>query len=388
MGISKRIGSQKALLFLVFTILIFPSAQVSDSAPIAGSSCKKIGKTYISSGKTFKCIQKNGKTKWVKVKNPKVELIESPTSFENLYENRKGISKSAWEKVAATIQSSKPKVGDLEIHTGPNTKPFFDDYPLATSLISRTFPNHAEPAKTLIIRYNFVDLEWAETIVRDKLSVQDYQDLDRNEGGKLVSSNCNAQRKDCEGAKQQTVFSNKISLILQGVRNTDAPNDATGKMRFYSGMLEAHEYFHALQRIPIMGKSNVWPHAWFREGSAEWIQNAAINYKNFETYKDYLRLDCQYSCLKLTEEDIAEFLFTSNGELVKEKFERWLNYSLGSWVIEALVALKGPEIMLDMYAEMGKGLSFDQSFNNLFQFEWNTAVPILAKTIYANLQSN
>jgi hypothetical protein len=78
---------------------------------------------------------------------------------------------------------------------------------------------------------------------------------------------------------------------------------------------------------------------------------------------------------------------TSNEEVVIEKFEPWLNYSLGSWVIEALVALKGPEIMLDMYAEMGKGLSFDQSFNNLFQFEWNKAIPILAKTIYANLRS-
>lgn len=388
MGISKLKESQKTVSFLILGILIFSSAQASVSAPMAGSVCKKIGKTLLLNGNTYKCIKKNKKTIWVKVKNSKVESIKSPTSFENLYENRLGISKTAWEKVANTIQSSKSKVGDLEIFTGPNTKPFFDDYPMATSLISRAFPNHAEPEKTLIIRYKFIDLDWAEALVREKLSVQDYQDLDRNEGGKLVSSNCSAQRRDCEGAKQQTVFSNKISLILQGVRNTDVPNDATGKMRFYSGMLEAHEYFHALQRIPIMGKSNVWPHAWFREGSAEWIQNAAINYKNFETYKEYLRLDCQYSCLKLTEEDISEFLSTSNGELVKDKFERWLNYSLGSWVIEALVALKGPDILLDMYAEMGKGLSFDQSFNNLFQFEWNTAVPILAKTIYANLQSN
>jgi hypothetical protein len=387
MGISKRIGSQKALLFLVFTILIFPSAQVSDSAPIAGSSCKKIGKTYLSSGKTFKCIQKNGKTKWVKVKNPKVELIESPTSFENLYENRKGISKSAWEKVAATIQSSKPKVGDLEIHTGPNTKPFFDDYPLATSLISRAFPNHAEPDKTLIIRYNFADVEWAEKLLNEKVIADDLQKLYGNASGKIVANNCNQLTKNCTNGIQQTAFSNKLSIILQGIRNTDDPNDETGKIRFYSGMLEAHEYFHALQRIPIMGKSSIWPHAWFREGSAEWIQNAAIYYKDFETYKDYLRLDCQRSCLRLREEEIAEFLTTSNEEVVIEKFEPWLNYSLGSWVIEALVALKGPEIMLDMYAEMGKGLSFDQSFNNLFQFEWNKAIPILAKTIYANLRS-
>ncbi len=388
MGILKLKGSQKTFLFLVLGILIFPSAQVSVSAPLAGSVCKKLGKTLFLNGNTFKCIEKNKKTKWIKVKNSKAEFIKPPTSFENLYENRMGISKTAWEKVTTTIQSSKSKVGDLEILTGPNTKPFFDDYPLATSLISRAFPNHAEPEKTLIIRYSFVDLEWAENLVRNKLTQEDYRRLFGNENGKIASSNCNQASKDCIGAQQQTAFSNKLSLILQGVKNSDDPNDETGKMRFYSGMLEAHEYFHALQRIPIMSKSSIWPHAWFREGSAEWIQNAAINYMNFETYKDYLRLDCQRSCLRLREEDIAEFLTTSNGEEVTEKFERWLNYSLGSWVIESLVALKGPEIMLDMYAEMGKGLSFDQSFKNIFQIEWNTAIPILAKTIYANLHSN
>lgn len=388
MGISKRRGSQKTILILLTVTLIFPSAQVSASAPTAGAACKKIGKTYLSNGKTLTCIKKGKKATWIELKKPKVESIKSPTSFENLYENRLGISKTAWEKVSTTIQSSQSKVGQLEIHTGPNTKPFFDDYQLATGLISRTFPNHAEPDKTLIIRYNFVDLEWAENLVRDKLSADDYQNLNRNEGGKLVSSNCDQKSKDCIGAKQQTAFSNKMSIILQGVKNSDDPNDETGKMRFYSGMLEAHEYFHALQRIPIMGKSNIWPHAWYREGSAEWIQNAAINYKNFQTYKDYLRLDCQRSCLRLREEEIAEFLATSNGELVTEKFEGWLNYSLGSWVIEVLVALKGPDILLDMYAEMGKGQSFDQSFKNLFEIEWNSAIPILAKTIYANLHSN
>jgi hypothetical protein len=57
-------------------------------------------------------------------------------------------------------------------------------------------------------------------------------------------------------------------------------------------------------------------------------------------------------------------------------------------VIESLVALKGPDVMLDMYVEMGKGLTFDQAFSNLFGVEWSYAIPILAKTIYANLNKN
>ncbi len=375
-------------LLIVMLVIFSQNSQAVSGAPVSGSNCKKIGKTQVVNGESFTCKLKGKNRIWIKSKKQQLDRTKAPTSFDDLYENRKGISKSAWQKVRNNVLSSDSKVGQLEILTGPNTKPYFDDYQLATSLVSRSFPNHLEPEKTLIIRYKFVDLEWAEKITREKLSTKDYEDLNRNEGGKLVSSNCNQQKKDCEGAKQQTAFSDKMSIILQGVRNSDDPNDATGKMRFYSGMLEAHEYFHALQRIPIMGKSNLWPHAWFREGSAEWIQNAAINYNNFENYQQYIVLDCQYSCLRLQEADIAEFLQTSRENVILDKFEPWLNYSLGSWVIESLVALKGPDVMLDMYVEMGKGLTFDQAFSNLFGVEWSYAIPILAKTIYANLNKN
>jgi hypothetical protein len=176
------------------------------------------------------------------------------------------------------------------------------------------------------------------------------------------------------------------SVIFQGVQNSDNPNDATGKIRFYSGMLEAHEYFHALQRIPIMGKSQVWPHAWFREGSAEWVQNVAIHYQDFNSYKEYLRLDCAYECQKRSETDIVEFLQTAKENYLPPKFPQWLNYSLGAYIIEALVALKGPDTLIEMYAQMGNRITFDQAFKNTYGSEWDTAIPILAKAVYANLK--
>ncbi len=369
-------------------VIFSQSTHAVSGAPVSGSKCKKIGKTQVFNGDSFTCKLKGKNRIWIKTKKQQLDLVKAPTGFDNLYENRKGISRTAWQRVRTNITTSISKVGQLEILTGPNTIPFFDDYPLVTSLVSRAFPNHLEPEKTLVIRYKYVDLEWAEKIVREKLSNGDYLDLERKENGGLVSSNCDQEKRDCWGAKQQTAFSSRVSIILQGVRNSDDPNDATGKMRFYSGMLEAHEYFHALQRIPIMGKSSLWPHAWYREGSAEWIQNATINYNNFESYQQYMVLDCEHLCLHLKEQDIAEFLQTSRENVILDKFEPWLNYSLGSWVIESLVSLKGPDVMLDMYVDMGKGLTFDQAFSNLFGVEWSYAIPILAKTIYANLNKN
>lgn len=410
-----------SLLLLLTGSLIF--AAPANGAVKPGAKCIKAGVTATALGKKYTCVKSGSKLVWNKgvavqkktptpiptssptpiptptlepspaptatatpSPTPTPEPIVLPTSFEDLFEKRKGISLAAWQKSSEVIKANKGKAGTLEIFTGPNTKPFYDDYPTAVSLVSRLFPGRNEPARTIIVRFKYVDLDWAEATLKSKLSPEDWTWLNNTENGKLVPRQCDERTKNCMNAMQQSIFSSGLSIILQGVQNSDNPNDATGKLRFYSGMLEAHEYFHALQRIPIMGKTNVWPHAWFREGSAEWVQNMAIFYDDYKTYKDYIRLDCAYDCPKLTEADIVEFLQTSNENYFLPKFQQFLNYSLGSRFIEALVAIKGPDPLIGMYAEMGKKLSFADAFKNIYGVEWSYAIPILAKTIYANLE--
>ena len=428
--------ARKSLLTVVISALFLSGIAVVNAAtPKTGAPCAKSGIKQVFQGKTFTCIKSGKKLVWSKgvavkivskqsitpsigitptpitsptesptpISTPSPSAIPSisptpsptstptpsptptPTSFENLYENRSGISATAWKKSSEIIGASKAKIGTLEIYTGQNTKPYFDDYPAAVSLVSRLFPGRSEPTRTIVIRFNYKDLDWAENITREKVNASDYEQIQRSENNQFVSGNCDSATSNCRGARQQTGNSG-ISVIMQGVENQLNANDSTAKLRFYTGMLEAHEYFHALQRIPIMGKSNVWPHAWFREGSAEWVQNMAINHSNFATYQEYLRLDCDPLCIRLSEADIAEFLEKSNGESAGPKFDRWLNYSLGSHVIETLVALKGPDTLIEMYAQMGTRISFADAFKNTYGVEWSYAIPILAKTIYANLR--
>ena len=59
---------------------------------------------------------------------------------------------------------------------------------------------------------------------------------------------------------------------------------------------------------------------------------------------------------------------------------------MASHAIEALVALKGADTLIEMYAQMSNRISFDQAFKNTYGVEWSYAIPILAKTIYANLK--
>jgi hypothetical protein len=409
----------KALL-IVLTLALIPVSAISAQKITPGASCKSVNQKSVYMNKTYTCIKSGKKLVWnkgvvVKKPTPKptptaigdpegaigatptptptpsptptptAEPIVLPTSFENLYERRKGISLAAWQKSSDVIKASKNKSGPLEIFTGPNTKPNFDDYPTPVSLVSRLFPARSEPAKTIVIRYKYVDLEWAETTLRSKLTAEEFTQLNNNEGGKAIAGRCDVSSRNCRGAMQQTTMSG-LSLIIQGVPNEEDKNDPTGKLRFGSGMLEAHEYFHSLQRIPIMDKTNVWPHAWFREGGAEWVQNMAVNYNDYKTYQDFIVADCSYSCTKLSEADIVEFLENSKENYTPPKFDQFLNYSLSSRFIEALVALKGPDIVIDIYEQMGKRLTFEQGFKNTFGVEWSYALPILAKTIYANLK--
>ncbi len=382
-----------------------------------GGVCKKAGNTSTVNGVKFTCIKSGKKLVWgkgVAVKKaapkpvaspsptpevsaspkpnpvvtptPTAKPIVLPTSFEDLYENRKGISLAAWQKSSEIIKATKSKAGTLEIFTGPNTTPNFDDYPTPVSLVSRLFPSRGEPARTIVIRFKYIDIEWAEATLKSKISAEDMTRLNYNEGGRAISGQCETVTKNCNGAMQQTTMSG-ISLIIQGVPNEANRNDPTGKARFGSGMLEAHEYFHALQRIPIMDKTDVWPHAWFREGSAEWVQNMVVNYNDFKNYELFIALDCGYSCIRLTEANILEFLEKSKENFTPPGYDRFLNYSLSSRFIEALVAIKGPDTLIDIYEQMGKRLSFDQAFKYTYGVEWSYALPILAKTIHANLNN-
>lgn len=413
LGMRVRVAS---VLFLMICSLLIP---VSINAAVKqGDACKKVGTFSTVKGLKYTCVKSGKKLVWSKgvpikkntpapvaTPTPPVEAsptpvptatplptptptptpIVLPTSFNDLFENRKGIGLAAWQKSSEIIKSNKSKAGTLEIFTGPNTKPNFDDYPTPVALVSRLFPGRSEPEKTIVIRYKYVDIAWAESLLRSKLTPEEFTRLNNNEGGRTITGRCDEREKNCRGAMQQTTMS-RISLIIQGVPNSEDRNDPTGGPRFNSGMLEAHEYFHSLQRIPIMDKASVWPHAWFREGSAEWVQNMAINFDDFKGYQYFLLADCSNDCTRLSEADIVEFLETSKENYTAPKFNQFLNYSLSSRFIEALVAIKGPDTLIDMYEQMGKRLTFEQAFKNTYGVEWSYAIPILAKAIHANLK--
>lgn len=387
-------------LSLVVTIAfaLLGSSSYAAGSSITGTLCKKSGSTKTLTGYKYLCIKSGKKLVWSRGKLVRAKMPphlpassstptptptptfvppDVPHGFDDLVTKRDGISWAAWTAISKTINATSPRSPQLELFTGPSTNPWFDDYPRVLDLVSKAFPNYRIPSKVTVLRYSFADLQWAEDRMKELVSADEYNNLQRNEQDHLVDSNCQTASKDCNGAKQVSTLNQHF--ILQGIRKSP-------EWRELYGHLEAHEYFHALQRETTRGTPNSyssWRYRWLIEGGAEWVQNGTVNFNSYDKYIETLRKDCDGPCRKIRESEITEFLLL--GPEADGRYDRFLAYSLGSRVIEVLVALKGQEIVLKLITDMHWGSSFESAFAENFGVEWSAAVPQIAKAISANI---
>ena len=150
---------KKSITFLsVLSLFLSMSVIPVNAATKAGGACKKVGIKSVVANKTFTCIKSGRKLVW----NKGVSTVKSAPkvmdlTFDNLFENRKDISYTVWKRTSDSIKINNSKAGDTSIFTGPNTKPYYDDYQKPVSQVSKIFPNDLEAKKILVIRYNFKD---------------------------------------------------------------------------------------------------------------------------------------------------------------------------------------------------------------------------------------
>ena len=425
-GKNGAMNRQKSLSWTTIVMLAFVLLGTSLPAlgvPKAGSTCKKAQQVRVVGNVSLKCVKSGKRFVWKEIRSkpaviPAVEVAPSPstspsanpiltpspsptssptqekttdpaiyivpTSFQDLYEKRKGVSYAAWKSVSTTIEATADRGVKLEILIGPNTKPHFTGYEEVVNLLARAFPKASMPPRTLVIQFNSSDIDWAESQYRQKVPEADRSRIDFNERDGFIRGNC-PMPNNCNGARQQTTISG-WSIIPHGVASV-SPIAASLDRRISTGMLEVHEYFHGVQRVPLINKDlgpGGWPPAWVGEGSADFIQNAVVNRGDFESYRKFARDNCDASCAVLSEKRIELFLTEARDGYMPEGFNRWTNYSLGSVVIETLAAVGGHESILALYEAIGSKLSFAEAFEKVYRTPWQEAIPIIAKTIYAN----
>jgi hypothetical protein len=381
---AKRLLLFLSIICLSFTLPLIPA----NGAVKAGGACSKAGITSVVSSKTYTCIKSGKKLVWNKgvTKSTKVIAV-APTSFSNLYENRNGIAYAAWKSTADSIAAGKSNVVNLKIHIGPKTTaPKYKTPEIAIGLVSQAFSKYKTPENVHVIQYSVADIQWAEDKVKSIVDTASYNDLNRNENGRLVDSNCG--KTDCFGAKQVSTRSG-TAFVLQGVPTGDI-FDALRVARLELGQLDAHEFTHAMQRATITGlQTKEWQNNWVMEGSAELAQNLVMSHKSYDEYMKWRKLDSQDfygKNTKITTSFMTSYLASTSAEECRNNNEPCYKYNLGSRIMEIFVALKGPGVMLDLFKESALQ-GFEPGFQSIFGLTWAEASPIISKTIVELFQS-
>lgn len=387
-------NSRLAFFTLIAFGLVFQASPVN-AAVKAGASCSTLGQKSVVSGKTFTCIKSGKKLVWNKgeVKNKgkssQVAYPKAPTDFSNLYANRDGIAYAAWKATSDSIINGVSTLENIKVYIGPNTiPPIYKTPEVAFGLVAKAFNKYETPKNTVLIEYSVSDISWAENKIREFVTNAEYDQLNRNENGKLVSSHCNST--DCFGAKQVSVPGiDGTAFILAGVP-TSYSVDPVQAPKWNIGQLEAHEFFHAMQRRNVAGyPTKDWAVSWIVEGGAALVQNLVMSSTSYDKYIEWRKIDAVRMIgtnSPVTSQFMADFLDLDKNKDYWRSVDNFYAYNLGSRIMEVLVALKGPGVLLDLHKETAIN-GFKPAFQKIFGVDWNEVAPIINKTIVDSLRS-
>jgi hypothetical protein len=381
---------KKILTLAIAVVLVGSTLTLPAFAAVkAGATCSKVGSVNTSGGKKFTCVKSGKKLVWYSGPDEAKSAAtpKSPTSFANLYQNRNGIAYAAWKSTAESIAAGKSNIVNLNIYLGPTTvAPKYKTPEVALALVSQAFYKYKTPENVHVIQYSIEDVKWAEDKVKSIVDINDYNQLNGQEQGRLVSSNCGAT--ECFGSKQVSTNSG-IAFILQGVPKGNN-NDPMVEARFVLGQLEAHEFTHAMQRATVSGQpTKEWPRVWIVEGSAELAQNLVMSYKSYAEYMKWRKFDSSRlygKNSKITTALMTSYLDAKYNSDYWGSVDSYYAYNLGSRIIEIFVALKGSDIMLDLFRESALQ-GFEPAFQSLFGTTWAEASPIISKTVVELFQN-
>lgn len=306
-----------------------------------------------------------------------VKVPKPIQSFQDAVKRPKDVSYWAWKKSSTLVLSSTEKSGDLEVLVGPNTKLTNPNPKLALDAVKRLYPTFQHPQKTTAIYYTYKDIDWAQKI---------FSQLFSRSSGEDAKNSCQ-KVTECWGASG-TIDDAGNGLILSAVMNgTSDPNHTYGT-------LEAHEYMHVLQirsffETPQQGQAMTGIKAftpwWFAEGGATFSQNAAIYAKSFSKYSKERQIGSAFffnnKAKRYTEKWILNFIKPTDKKVWSDPDTAFHTYDIGALICEIFTAIKGPAINIQIYEDIADGMTYEQSFEKNFGVSWDSAVPLIAKSI-------
>lgn len=406
-------------LVLVASLIAIAPAPIALAAVKAGATCTKAGTTSTVGGMKYTCIKNGKKLVWdkgVKVIAPKPSAIPTasptpiatptstptpaptpttipiaPSTFNNLQSRIDGIIYGAWLKTSEKINASQTALGTVKILVGPNTIEDDSNSLASLNLVSRLFQEFSQVKNVYIIKFSKTDIDWAQ---------KQYDLLRPNNYNPNAAINQCSKSDGCDGA-QAGINADGAGIIIMGQGGRYVGQPTVDGNRGQNGLTVAHEYVHNIQAInaPCRGGRGCYDNVprWLNEGSAEFFSIAARFNGNFEDFLKFrnsiLANHYLHSSSIYTSDYINLYLnpnpvFAPNQDnwAYWSKYDTIELYALGLMVSEILVNIKGSASLMQLFADVGAGKSFVDSFQGIFGTSWAEACPLIANAIAAELK--
>ena len=226
-----------------------------------------------------------------------------------------------------------------------------------------------------VIYYNFQDIPWAQ---------QEWAKISLSPQADQASNMCKEIDK-CWGAVAE------IDLKGNGLFLIASMDPASSALDHTSGAVEAHEFTHGIQSSQFVGTSKesgayccikAYLPWWMVEGNATFTQAVATYSKSYSEYLEERKRSTNdltgNSVIKFTKQWFENYLDTATTLEWDKPENSWRMYDVGFLVNEALVALKGPSINMQLIKDVANGKSWEEAFEANIGISWSIALPKLA----------
>lgn len=415
---------RKQLAICASVFFLISSSLSANAALKPGTSCKKVGQTIISSGKKYTCIKSIKRLVWDKGTEVKTNPIASPSappsnsttptpkptpiptsspiqvidepqivpapwikpnpfrnniikpihSFEELSNRYLDFHYLAWAAFqdAASVKTNNPV--DIKVYVGPNSRECSDNAKRAIQLMQNVYSGANLPKRIHLILFDNVDKNWAESKTNEILL-----------GNFAGTNNPGTNPEGIDVVSGDAVLWSENACYLPD------PNSLN------SGDI-AHGYTHSIQRFQFKASYPDWNWEkwggvprWLLEGGATFSENITERGGSYYSWKNTGQFhDSQIKAYGL--QFFKDFLKYEKSTSTKNSWgptEVWPNqrsYDVGNLACEVLIAIKGPAIIINLYADFAKTRDFDLSFKNLFGVTWSEVEPVVATAIYKFVQ--